>query len=96
MLCEARRGSDRRRGLVRPQGCCVSMESEVPELIIADPTPETPNTFYCKKVGLFSRDFEVYKDPDRELDKWLVIDTEGGLFDDNAYVCGEHRAFTYR
>jgi hypothetical protein len=78
------------RPCVRRQGCCVSMESEVPELILPDPTPETANTFYCKKVGLFSRDFEVYKDAERELDKWLVIDTEGGLFDDNAYVCVEN------
>ena len=65
------------------------MESEVPELILPDPTPETANSFYCKKVGLFSRDFEVYRDPEREQDKWLVIDTEGGLFDDNAYICGK-------
>ena len=75
--------------VVVTQGCCVSMESEVPEIILPDPTPETANNFYCKKVGLFSRDFEVYRDPERDVNKWLVIDTEGGLFDDNAYICGE-------
>jgi hypothetical protein len=72
------------------------MESEVPELILPDPTPETANSFYCKKVGLFSRDFEVYRDPEREQDKWLVIDTEGGLFDDNAYICGKREATCHR
>lgn len=61
----------------------------MPEIILPDPTADTANTFYCKKVGLFSRDFEVYRDPEREQSKWLVIDTEGGLFDDNAYICGE-------
>ena len=40
------------------------------------------------QVGLFSRDFEVYRDAEREAEKWLVIDTEGGMFDDNAYICG--------
>ena len=115
------------------------MESEVPEVLLLDPTPvrcpsslqpshprdvlrahlqadfpsvfrvavpgcvsdvfasrlgpqDTQNDFYCKKVGLFSRDFEVYRDEDRELDKWLVIDTEGGLFDDEAYICGARAA----
>ena len=38
---------------------------------------------------MFSRDFEVYKDAARKKEKWLIIDTEGGIFDDNAYIAGE-------
>ena len=36
-----------------------------------------------------SEDFEVYKDAAREEEKWLIIDTEGSIFDDNAYIAGE-------
>jgi len=42
--------------------------------------------FYCKRVGAFSRDYEVYRDEACEEEKWMVIDTEGSIFDDNAYI----------
>ena len=29
------------------------------------------------------------KDAAREEEKWLIIDTEGSIFDDNAYIAGE-------
>ena len=45
--------------------------------------------FYCKRVGAFSRDYEVYRDEACEEEKWMVIDTEGSIFDDNAYIAGE-------
>ena len=31
----------------------------------------------------------MYKDAAREEEKWLIIDTEGSIFDDNAYIAGE-------
>jgi len=66
------------------------MESEVPETIIPDPQLGEDCTFYCKKVGLFSKDFEVYRDEAKEEEKWLIIDTEGSIFDDNAYIAVEN------
>ena len=34
----------------------------------------------------------MYKDAAREEEKWLIIDTEGSIFDDNAYIAGEFRS----
>ena len=48
--------------------------------------------FYCKRVGAFSRDYEVYRDEACEEEKWMVIDTEGSIFDDNAYITVRARA----
>ena len=31
----------------------------------------------------------MYRDEAKEEEKWLIIDTEGSIFDDNAYIAGE-------
>jgi hypothetical protein len=59
--------------------------SKVPAVIIPDPESGKEHKFLCKKKGMMSSDFEVFKDFD-EHQKWLFIDKKGSLFKDPKYM----------
>jgi len=67
-------------------GCCFSDEVSVdPDDIIADPEKGQGYQFHCKKNSMFGKDYTVYQDSECEGTPWLLVNGEGGFFDDNAY-----------
>jgi hypothetical protein len=61
-------------------GACCAMESAVPDDILPDPSG--PSEFWVQSVSMMSSDYDVHADKDH-TQKWLIIDKQGGLFDDH-------------